>query len=91
MGDIDLSAAIEAVRDGWPGHHFTRDGSLFEAPPVRDDGATARLIEYAVQTAAPLIEAAVREHVAAEIEAADWSQTPLGGRVAAFIARRGPR
>ena len=65
---LDLSAAVAAVRDGWPGHHFTRDAALFEAQTVRDGGATACLIEYAVETAAPLIEAQVRAQAAEEIE-----------------------
>lgn len=64
MNDNDLDTMKAAVHEGWPGHHFTRDGSLFTAPPVREGGATARLIEYTIATVTPLI----REQVAAEIE-----------------------
>lgn len=47
-----LERADRAVRDAWGNrHHTTSDGSMFYAPPVRDDGATDALIRLAVPTA----------------------------------------
>lgn len=69
MAEVDLTAIAKTIRENWPGNHFTRDGSLFTAPPVREGGATEALIEFTLAAAAPIIARQVRERVAREIEA----------------------
>lgn len=49
------SELVKSIRDGWPNHGSTdypaRGGDVAEVPPVRDGGMTARLIDFAVDTA----------------------------------------
>lgn len=48
---------VQAVRDGWPEHgssYYPARGRSEGVPPVRDGGMTARLIDFAVDTALAL-------------------------------------
>lgn len=51
----DRSELVKAIRDGWPEHGSTdypeRGGDVAVVPPVRDGGMTARLVDFAVDTA----------------------------------------
>jgi hypothetical protein len=52
--DAERDVLIQAVRDGWPEHgtrHYDVRGGMYLAPPVRDGGVTATLIDFAVDTA----------------------------------------
>lgn len=56
----DREAIIQKVRETWPEvgtGYYEKRGGLFTAPPVRDGGVTARLIEHAVDTVLAELEA----------------------------------
>lgn len=93
MSDLDLSAAIEAAtRATWEQVHGAGAWSERPFPPLaqmhRDVAAAA------LSAAAPLIERAVRDAVALEIEAGkrDWMGAPARSvfEIAARIARGNP-
>jgi len=47
----DRDELIRSIRDGWPDQsadYYPARGGSFHAPPVRDGGVTAKLIDYAV-------------------------------------------
>lgn len=53
MSDNKRAELVQAIRSGWPSHGSTnyQNRGYTEVPPVRDGGMTARLIDYAVDTA----------------------------------------
>lgn len=74
---------VAAVRDGWPEHskaHYPARGGFFEAPPVRDGGATARLIDYAVDVVLEATKPCTIGYVVVgnENNALDWDDQLYG-------------
>lgn len=58
MGELSRRIAAE-VRESWPGLRFVHDGDVFVAPPVREGGATAALIDLTVNKAVECVREAL--------------------------------
>ena len=82
---VDLTAAAEAAARAW----FEYDDGLpdWDKDATEDDKNRARFETYtAISAAAPLIEAAVRAQIAAEIEALRGRDLLVNGRLAISTA-----
>lgn len=58
MGELRQRIATE-VRQSWSGARMLRDGDVFVAPPVREGGATAALIDLAADKAVECVREAL--------------------------------
>ena len=85
---VKRDEVIAKVRETWPevsAGYYPARGGFYEAPPVRDGGVTARLIDHAVDTTAQAFLEAMAP-VLAEVERLTTANDSLA-RIAASVAQ----